>query len=59
MNDAYSFFKKGDRVVLPENELEGWARETGVVFSVKGFMVYVQVDKKYIEDPEDDVNSPE
>lgn len=52
-------FKRGQRVILPANEEEGWEREEGTITDVNSKDMYiVQLDDKYIwwkspNDPED------
>lgn len=46
--------KKGDKVLLPANEKEGWPEEKGTVVEVSDNVITVQVDKKYIVEDDDD-----
>ena len=46
--------KKGDKVLLPANEKEGWPEEKGTVVEVSDKVVTVQVDKEYIKEDDDD-----
>lgn len=48
-------FEEGQRVILVEDEDEGWPREEGVVLGRSGNRVWlVEVDEEYRYGPEDD-----